>query len=57
MTDMTHTHTPVPPRIRGVAFDLDGLLVNTEELYQHVGTELLARRGGDRRPRWSQPAA
>ena len=34
-----------PPRIRGVAFDLDGLLVNTEELYQHVGAELLARRG------------
>jgi HAD superfamily hydrolase (TIGR01509 family) len=32
-------------RIRGVAFDLDGLLVNTEELYQHVGSELLARRG------------
>ena len=49
MTDMTHTHTPVRPRIRGVAFDLDGLLVNTEELYQHVGTELLARRG---RSRW-----
>jgi len=35
---------PMPP-IRGVVFDLDGLLVNTEELYQHVGTELLARRG------------
>jgi len=35
---------PLPP-IRGVVFDLDGLLVNTEELYQHVGTELLARRG------------
>lgn len=34
------TRTP----IRGVAFDLDGLLVNTEELYQHVGGELLARR-------------
>ena len=33
------------PPIRGVAFDLDGLLVNTEELYQHVGGELLARRG------------
>jgi HAD superfamily hydrolase (TIGR01509 family) len=31
--------------VRGVAFDLDGLLVNTEELYQHVGSELLARRG------------
>lgn len=31
--------------IGGVAFDLDGLLVNTEELYQDVGTELLRRRG------------
>lgn len=28
-----------------VAFDLDGLMFNTEELYQHVGTELLRRRG------------
>lgn len=32
-------------RIAAVAFDLDGLLVNTEELYQQVGTELLRRRG------------
>lgn len=39
------THSPVRPPIRGVAFDLDGLLVNTEELYQHVGSELLRRRG------------
>lgn len=31
--------------IRAVVFDLDGLLVNTEELYQEVGTELLRRRG------------
>jgi pseudouridine 5'-phosphatase len=31
--------------IEAVAFDLDGLLVNTEELYQHVGSELLRRRG------------
>lgn len=31
--------------IRGVVFDLDGLLVNTEELYQDVGSELLRRRG------------
>ena len=31
--------------VAAVAFDLDGLLVNTEELYQHVGTELLRRRG------------
>jgi len=37
--------TPERPPIRGVAFDLDGLLVNTEELYQHVGSELLRRRG------------
>lgn len=26
-------------------FDLDGLMFNTEELYQYVGGELLARRG------------
>ena len=38
-------HTPTSFRIEAVAFDLDGLLVNTEELYQHVGTELLRRRG------------
>jgi HAD superfamily hydrolase (TIGR01509 family) len=41
--DMPAVETRSP--IRGVAFDLDGLLVNTEELYQHVGGELLARRG------------
>lgn len=31
--------------VDAVVFDLDGLLVNTEELYQHVGTEMLRRRG------------
>lgn len=31
--------------IRAVAFDMDGLLVNTEELYTHVGSSILARRG------------
>jgi pseudouridine 5'-phosphatase len=40
---MTDSSDRLP--IRGVAFDLDGLLVNTEELYQHVGSELLRRRG------------
>lgn len=30
---------------RAVVFDLDGLLFNTEELYQDVGAELLRRRG------------
>ena len=36
-----------PPlfRPRAVVFDLDGLMFNTEELYQHVGTEVLRRRG------------
>jgi HAD superfamily hydrolase (TIGR01509 family) len=32
-----------PPR--AVVFDLDGLMFNTEELYQLVGTEILRRRG------------
>ncbi|MEZ6082002.1 MAG: HAD hydrolase-like protein [Pirellulaceae bacterium] len=32
---------------RGVAFDMDGLMVNTEELYSEVGEILLSRR--DRR--------
>lgn len=31
--------------VEAVVFDLDGLLVNTEDLYQDVGTELLRRRG------------
>jgi HAD superfamily hydrolase (TIGR01509 family) len=34
-----------PAPIHAAVFDLDGLLVNTEELYQHVGSELLRRRG------------
>ena len=36
-----------PPRMRprAVVFDLDGLMFNTEELYQLVGTEVLRRRG------------
>jgi HAD superfamily hydrolase (TIGR01509 family) len=32
-------------KIRAVVFDLDGLLFNTEELYQYVGTQLMERRG------------
>ena len=31
--------------IRAVAFDMDGLMVNTEELYTEVGAALLDRRG------------
>lgn len=32
-------------RPRAVVFDLDGLMFNTEELYQFVGAEVLRRRG------------
>lgn len=31
--------------LQAVVFDLDGLMFNTEELYEEVGTQLLARRG------------
>jgi HAD superfamily hydrolase (TIGR01509 family) len=34
-----------PRRIKAVVFDLDGLMFNTEELYQEVGSEILRRRG------------
>jgi HAD superfamily hydrolase (TIGR01509 family) len=33
------------PHLGAVVFDLDGLLFNTEELYEDVGGELLGRRG------------
>jgi HAD superfamily hydrolase (TIGR01509 family) len=33
------------PQIQAVAFDLDGLMFNTEELYSDVGGEILRRRG------------
>jgi HAD superfamily hydrolase (TIGR01509 family) len=36
---------PNTPGLRAVVFDLDGLMFNTEELYQYVGSELLGRRG------------
>jgi HAD superfamily hydrolase (TIGR01509 family) len=34
-------------RLKAVVFDLDGLMFNTEELYQYVGSQLLKRRGKD----------
>lgn len=33
------------PRFRAVAFDMDGTMFNTEELYEQVGDTLLQRRG------------
>src|SRR5690606_25340176 len=37
---------PLPARpLRALVFDLEGTLLNTEELYWDVGSELLRRRG------------
>lgn len=36
---------PNQPAIKAVVFDLDGLMFNTETLYQQVGGELMRRRG------------
>lgn len=33
------------PKIRAVVFDLDGLMLNTEDVFELAGVELLARRG------------
>lgn len=38
---------PTPSPLRAVVFDMDGLMFNTEDLYQDVGREVLARRGKD----------
>ncbi|MFN9851323.1 MAG: HAD family hydrolase [Planctomycetota bacterium] len=35
--------------VKGVAFDMDGLLLNTEDLYQLVGMELMKKRGKEYR--------
>ncbi len=35
----------MPSSLQAVVFDLDGLMFNTEGLYQQVGTEVLRRRG------------
>ena len=37
--------TPPQSPLRAVTFDLDGLMFNTEELYQQVGATILDRRG------------
>jgi len=33
------------PKIRAVVFDLDGLMLNTEDVFELAGIELMARRG------------
>lgn len=42
--ETARTDASAAPQPRAVVFDLDGLMFNTEELYQAVGTELLRRR-------------
>lgn len=43
---MTATHSnPDDRAIRAVVFDLDGILANTEDLYEHAGETILGRRG------------
>ncbi len=37
--------SPPNRHARAVVFDMDGLMFNTEEVYWHVGSELLGRRG------------
>jgi HAD superfamily hydrolase (TIGR01509 family) len=39
------TNSQLPRLIRAVAFDLDGLMFNTEVHYEAVGQELMRRRG------------
>jgi HAD superfamily hydrolase (TIGR01509 family) len=35
----------ISPTIRAVVFDLDGLMLNTEDIFELAGVELMARRG------------
>src|SRR5688572_5129192 len=49
-TSMDHgTDAEVPP-IKAVVFDLDGLMFNTESVFNRAGTELLRRRGKEPHP-------
>ncbi len=42
---MTTKHSEQPHSLRAVVFDLDGILANTEDLYEQAGETVLARRG------------
>ena len=39
-----------PPTIKAVVFDFDGLMFNTEEIFNLSGSELLRRRGKEMTP-------
>ena len=43
---MTSTELkPKPADLRAVVFDLDGIIANTEDLYEQAGETVLGRRG------------
>ncbi len=43
-------HVRPRPNIRAVVFDLDGLMFNTEDIFNQVGREVLRRRGKELTP-------
>jgi len=47
MTRRKNVVSPASRQIRAVAFDMDGLMFDTESLYSDVGRELMRRRGFD----------
>jgi HAD superfamily hydrolase (TIGR01509 family) len=42
---LTSAPNKEPPDLRAVVFDLDGILANTEDLYEQAGETVLGRRG------------
>lgn len=46
----SNAYTPPVTPIKAVAFDMDGLMFNTEELYGFVGEEILRQRGKEFTP-------
>src|SRR3954454_9682624 len=42
---LTFAMTNDPPDLRAIVFDLDGILANTEDLYEQAGETVLGRRG------------
>ena len=45
MTESTQSENSPSSPIRAVVFDLDGLMFNTEDIFNEVGNQVLARRG------------